>query len=154
MVINNMNISRIDVDSNDLPWYLNVQQIPTLMLIPAGRLRGQRDTVMYEYENDLDVKNLVKFVLYNSKNPDTLSQFLRDNILNRKHSINEQDLSKNSKLRYDLINLVSSKLRRLENESKYFRDEISKNQSYYSQIRIDKNLFEIDLLKKFLKLKF
>lgn len=56
---------------------------------------------------------MLKFILANSQNPNTIKDFLVSNFLN-KSSQNENSLSKNSKLRYDLINLLTNKLKKLE----------------------------------------
>ena len=107
------------MQSNDLPWNLYVQHIPALLFIPAysksNKLPSQPpiESIFYDYENELDSKNLLKFILANSQNPNTIKDFLVSNFLN-KSSQNENSLSKNSKLRYDLINLLTNKLKKLE----------------------------------------
>lgn len=167
---------RIDVSNNDFPWYLHVDRVPSLLFIPSlarSSLINLRDTINYDFTDvdQIDAKHLTKFILYNAKNPNTLLTFLKENFLNRKkyQQEDDHDLSKSSKLRYDLINLVSTKQKVLETEinkldhmirnhtSSYVEfsagDEIEReylqNLDYYLRFKLDSFNLELDVLRNF-----
>lgn len=112
--------------------------MPSLLFIPSTSSEKNepvwsRDTVSFDLTirlNQVDVKHLVKFVLDNARNPQTLLSFLRDNYLDRPKNQRQRqflyaeddpshvdfDLTSASKLRYDLINLVTERLKSLRSE--------------------------------------
>ena len=124
--VNTFKLLRINVQENDLPGHLFMQHIPALLLIPANS--SLKESVLYEYQHELDMKHLQNFILVNSRNPNTVKDFITSNFLNSSKYHHQQQLSKQSKLRYDLIDLVEKKLFALEAKA----HELVKKHSAYS----------------------
>ncbi|KAK6170535.1 hypothetical protein SNE40_018909 [Patella caerulea] len=59
----NIVFTRIDGDSNDLPWEYTVEQYPTIMFFPANR---KSDSVVYPESVPYTLSNLVRFILKHS----------------------------------------------------------------------------------------
>ncbi len=85
-------MNRIEVQTNDLPSDLYVHQIPTLLFQPANSQlfsKNKADSILFEYKNDLSLSNLLNFVLSNSRNPNTIIDFLKSNSHQLKNDLNE-----------------------------------------------------------------
>lgn len=142
---------RVDASKNDFPWYIHPYRVPSLLLVPSSDVEPprQRETVTFDltYANNqnqqkFEIKYLVKFILENARNPLTLLSFLRDNYLDRNKKNPEKDefdLSTSSKLRYDLINIISNRLKSLHGDINYLT-EMAANHS----LKVDENRLGLD----------
>lgn len=106
----------------------------------------------------------MKFILENARNPLTLLSFLRDNYLdrNKKNLDNDEfDLSTSSKLRYDLINIISNRLKTLqvdinhltEMAANHSSDQVDENRSGLDarvfKTKLKRLNFELDVINNF-----
>lgn len=145
--------------------------MPSLVLIPAetrtndDRSINVRDTIAYDLAgNQIDLKHLIRFILFNSKNPNTLLKFLTDNYLRPNNGAVHDEISKksSSKLRYDLISLVSAKEAQINREvdrlnqyltnstisrlDHHFNDHQA---NFYLKSKLNKYLHQLDVLRNF-----
>lgn len=114
-------LNRIDVQANDLPWYLHPHNVPTLLFLPAYRFEGnltrhKPDSITFDYNQKFTIESLIRFILFNSANFQTIEEFLNENYIKpSKHTLNKDlNLSTVSQLRFHLINIISNKLKTLE----------------------------------------
>lgn len=126
--------------------------MPSLLLVPSSDVEPprQRETVTFDLssvnnqnQQKFEIKHLVKFILENARNPLTLLSFLRDNYLDRnKKNLDkdEFDLSTSSKLRYDLINIISNRLKTLRVDINHLT-ELAAN---HSSDQVDENRLGLD----------
>ena len=167
--VDSFQIVKINVDKNDLAWHFQVQQVPTLLFLPSGKFLSKRDPILYNPNAKFELENLLEFILYNAKNPLTLSKFLVENLANRKVKEYETsvDLTKASKLRMDLIQAITNKLDRSEMEANRVSRKIesktkldinsSKLSDFSRQIDVylnntlDRHLTEMNVLRTFLQ---
>jgi thiol-disulfide isomerase/thioredoxin len=113
-----LKLLKVNIQDNDLPLNLYMQHIPTLLLIPANLTL--KESIIFNYpDTNLDKNNLLDFILMNSHNTKTLKDFMTSNFLNAKKITSQ---SKQSKLRYDFINLVEKKIKNLERKAENIED--------------------------------
>jgi hypothetical protein len=88
------------------------------MLIPAQK----NETILFNFDENLHFNktNLLKFILYNSGNTLTISEFIEINYIQDKRN----SLSKRSKLRYDLIRVIQAKLKQYEIKAELLNNKI------------------------------
>jgi len=89
------------------------------MFIPAQK----NETLIFNFDENFPFNktNLLKFILYNSGNTLTISEFIEANFI---HSDNRNSLSKRSKLRYDLIGIIQAKLKQYEIKAELLNNKI------------------------------
>ncbi len=113
-----LKLLKVNIQENDLPLNLYMQHIPTLLLIPANLTL--KESIIFNYpDTNLDKNNLLDFILMNSHNTNTLKDFMTSNFLNAKKVTSQ---SRQSKLRYDFINLVEKKIKNLERKAENIED--------------------------------
>lgn len=114
--IDSIKLLKVNVDSNDLPWHIQVHKIPTLIYLPAysSSTNKQIDSIVYENQDSLNIQDLLNFILLNSKNPQTIQGFFKENFIN----------SNNGELNTMLTNLISSKLNKLQLSSAFLNTKI------------------------------
>ena len=140
---------------NDLPWYIHVSRVPSLLFIPSSDSTNRRETVPFDLttnQDTVEIKHLVKFILDNSRNPKTLSSFLRANFLDRKKKQMSDDadfdgdLTTSSKVRYDLINIVTNRQRNLRFEINYLMGSAAnRSASIMYDIGLNERMFNLKL---------
>lgn len=101
--IQSLIILKIDVDSNDFETYLQVNHLPTLMYLPAS-ITNSRESTVFDYKEEYSVENILKFILYETENPDLISNFILNNFLKR-----EKDNNLDFKLRSNFIDVLTKK---------------------------------------------
>ena len=167
---------RINVDLNDFSWHLSAKHVPALIFLPAESSveKRKRESIFFDSNVKFDVKNLLKFVLYNAKNAQTVSQFLSTNLMSPTLANNEETSEEREKqtdkLRSELVKQVKSRLDSLEiemnrisrkmksKEQLHKKDdannvklvEFSRQIDMYLKNTLDRNLLDRDLLKSFL----
>jgi hypothetical protein len=151
-----------------MPWRLSVPHVPALLFLPAAvNTSGKAikpDSVFFDSNLKFDVKNLLKFVLYNSRNSQTLSQFLVENFINPSlhgYGNGEETNKAMLDLRFYLIKIVKMKLHDLEVEVNRINRRISSRRPFddvrlaefsrevdsYLNGTLDKHLVEVNTLK-------
>lgn len=137
---------------NDLPWHIHVSRVPSLLFIPSSDSTNRRETVAFDLttnQETVEIKHLVKFILDNSRNPQTLSSFLRDNFLDRKKkqmgNDADFDLTTASKVRYDLINIVTNRQKNLRFEINYLVGSAANRSASMYDIGLDERMFNLKL---------
>ena len=146
--VDTFKLIKVNVQENDLPFNLYMQNIPALLFIPANSTL--KESIIYDYhENYLDKKNILSFILTNSYNMNTLKQFFTSNVLNNNKI---KSSTQKSKLRYNFINLVEKKIKGMEiNLSMNFdkhksHSDYEANLFYLKSIKLKE---EIYILKEF-----
>jgi hypothetical protein len=147
-----------------MPWRLSVPRVPSLLFLPAAVNNSTKpDSIFFDSNLKFDVKNLLKFVLHNSRNPRTLSQFLLENFITPSSLGLQTEANRVAlNLRFYLIKLVRAKLDELEMEVNRISRRISTvRQSFddselvrevhsYLNGTLDKHIAEVSTLKGFL----
>ena len=171
-------LNRIDIQANDLPWYLHPHHVPTLLFLPAysfeaNSTRKKPDSITFDNNQKFTIESLIRFILFNSANDRTIEDFLNENYIKPSKNISNQvlNLSKVSQLRYHLINIISTKLKTLEEStqeivnniesvslSKENEKKTSNDQEYLGDLnllldkRMNNHLNRIQSLQKLLEL--
>ena len=169
--VKSIKLLKINCDKNDFSWTTYASTIPSLLFIPAHS--SAKTIESHSYDNSatqLTEENLLKFILFNSKNPATILDFIKANFINPKALSGEllSNTDKN-KLNNILTELVSTKLKDLTLNSNFLNAKIT---SIYHSIennngtgppndigylnnvktsltnKLDKYLYEIDFLKQ------
>ncbi len=72
-------LQRIDTSKNDFKWHLSVNKVPYIVLYPSYY---RSESVVYSnHDSVINVESLVKFILLNSYNLNTLKGFLHKNCI-------------------------------------------------------------------------
>jgi len=162
-----------------LPWYLHPHHVPTLLFLPAYRYernltRSKPDSITFDSNQKITIENLIRFILFNSANDRTIEEFLNENYIKPSKNIDSNqalNLSKVSQLRFHLINIISAKLKALEESTKEIKTNIesvsfsksnekrtSDDQEYLGGLnvlldkKLNNHIHRIESLKKFLEL--
>jgi DNA repair exonuclease SbcCD nuclease subunit len=174
LILNFLFIFRIDVQQNDLKAQIATDRVPSLLLIPnysigKNKKSSSIETVIFDpIKNSFDAKEILNFILENSQNFKTIESFIIQNYL----TTSNETMKQKSKLRYNLINSISSKIdncnrnmNRINNNvnslDKVFTSDNhsqTNDDDYFKDIKksllkqLDKYKNEIKYLKNFLNL--
>ena len=129
---------RIDCNSNDFKWSLQVSHVPAILFIPAN---SRSNSISYDLSQELSLETILRFILFNSANPLTIQRFFEFNFIKPKTAFDaEPNLTLKSKLRFELLSFITGKLKNVENEVTRLNERIS----LLNQTNFNQNLFSND----------
>ena len=129
---------RIDCGQNEFEWSLHAALVPTLLLIPAN-IKGNKyiDSYRFNYDQNylFNETNLLQFILFHSRHPQTLAKFIQNNMfVANKH--------------FNFTAILTAKLKNLQNKVDLLNNKIlfifeNLNKTNYLQ-SVNENSIEID----------
>ncbi|RNA44781.1 thioredoxin domain-containing 11 [Brachionus plicatilis] len=130
-------ILKIDTDLNDMDWELLSNRVPTLIFMPMSLL-SYRETILYDFQNDMSEKKLLKFIIKNSRNPGT---FLY--LISLVKKTNLENMVENR------IESIKSNLNKMKKSYEYLNQSIAYNtfDEIFNQNFKKVCLYQINLLK-------